>query len=936
MSSPFSIFRRNQRILMVVTTGLAMISFVLLGAISDPREIPTPLIVVFLAAIAGGIGWLLGLSRGKSSDWGVTGVILGALIAVFMIWSGRESNAVVMNGSDLTRKELIDLMRERNLANQFVQMAIVRTNPDLQEFEFQQRMMQFSFGGANTTEREVVLGEALRMEADSMHIDVTDQVVTEYINQMTDNKMTSAVFTEIRQDLGVTEQELLDVLKKEIRGRQALVLLYQQNQLTPQNFWEFYQKLNLQKSAQVASIPVSEFQKQIADPTDAEIESFFLEYRTNFPGMTPDGRLSEGRPGFYQPRRVRVAYLEAIHDQIEATVGEVTDEEIQARYEEEYMRAVPEDEVESPLGIGNEGLLRDPLLNEAPVLIPQEDADDSPAMESEEEAAQPDAPSEPEPAPEAESPAETETPKEEPAPEAESPQETETSESETPEGESSESESPESEGSEEGSSEEAEGEPEALLKTFDDLQFVAYQEEGSTEQSSDSEDAPSSDEPSAEEATETSPADESPAAESEPAPEKSEEQPVEKSEDPAPLTVPSEEPANADETASDESSADDKPEMKSEESEGASEETSTEEAPAEEDPVPPAPESDTRELTEQLKLEIRDTILRERTVAEIQKRMTAAQQFVAELGRNVAFGEVIEEGFISLEEATEQIKKYAAENDLEYIETPFMSAQELRESEDYPIGSGFVPALRFQEVPVVLFSTSSSDRLRPQQARNLFTGSEYVFWKFSEKPAYPPESLKDEPNLRAQVIDAWKKMKALPLAKERAEELAEIVRKSDKPMVEALSDERVTNDGDNLFLTVKTTGEFSWMTQGFAPSTGMQQQAQPRRSVVAAAPDAGERFFEMVFEELTPSEVGVVPNDDDSAIYIVQVEGSNESTAEKMDAMRKEFLDQGFQFSYMALGRELLSEYAEDISAMLWNKYDVQLYSSDPEVNAGE
>ncbi|MEW4487462.1 hypothetical protein AB1L42_05240 [Thalassoglobus sp. JC818] len=916
MSSPFSIFRRNQRILMVVTTGLAMISFVLLGAISDPREIPTPLIVVFLAAIAGGIGWLLGLSRGKSSDWGVTGVILGALIAVFMIWSGRESNAVVMNGSDLTRRELLDLMRERNLANQFVQMALVRTNPDMEEFEFQQRMMQFSFGGANTTEREVVLGEALRMEADSMHIDVTDQVVTEYINQMTDNKMTAAIFTEIRQDLGVTEQELLDVLKKEIRGRQALVLLYQQNQLTPQNFWEFYQKLNLEKSAQVASIPVSEFQKQIADPTESEIESFFLEYHNNFPGMTPDGRLSEGRPGFFQPRRVRVAYLEAIHDQIEATVGEVTDEEIQARYEEEYMRAVPEDEEESPIGIGNEGLLRDPLLNEAPILIPQENGNESPAMESEEEAAQPEETSES--ATETEAPAETESPEEKPAPEAspeaETPQETETSESETPEGEASDSES----------SEEADGQPEALLNTLDDLQFVAFQEEGSTEQAPDGEAAPNSDEPSAAETTEPSPAEESPAAESNPAPEKTDDQPVETSGDPAPLTVPSEEPAK-----SDESPADDKAEMKSEEA-------ATDETPAEGDPVPPAPESDTRELTEQLKLEIRDTILRERTLAEIQKRMTAAQQFVADLGRNVAFGEVIEEGFISLEDATKQIKEYAAKNDLEYIETPLMSAQELRESEDYPIGSGFVPAFRFQEVPVVLFSTSPSDRLRPQQARNLFTGSEYVFWKLNEKAAYPPESLNDEPNLKAQVVDAWKKTKALPLAKERAEELAEIVRKSDKPMVEALSDERVTKDGDNLFLTVKNTGEFTWMTQGFAPSTGMQQQAQPRRSVVATAPDAGERFFELVFDELSPSEVGVVPNDDDSAIYIVQVEGSNESTAQKMDAMRKEFLDQGFQFSYMALGRQLLSEYAEDVSAMLWNKYDVQLYSTEPEVNASE
>ena len=902
MSSPFSMFRRNQKTMMVVATALAMISFVLLPALMDTPDVPMPLMIIFFACMAGGVGWLAGLKTGKAQDWGFTGLVLGVLVAVLMLWSGRESSAVVMEGGDLSRQELTELMRQRQAANQFVQMAIQGSDKNISQTEYQRRMIAYAFGGDTVTDEDAVTKEVLLREAEAMGIVVSDKSATDYIKNMTNGKMTRDLFTEIRRDLGVTERELLDILKDEIAARTVVNLLYANNQLTPQNYWEFYEKLNETRSAEMVSVLVKDFVDDVEDPTDAEVEQFFQEYRGNYPNITVDGRLEEGRPGFRQPPRVQAAYLEAVYDEIESTLDEVTEEEIQERFEAEYLRSVPEEPIRAPLS--NESLLTNP-----PILLPEDDtkteateAEKAPEEKSEGEPETPKAESSENSQPEEETtPAAEESSNPESTEETEAPEAEESLEEKTPSEEPESEESPQEDSSEETSEET----PQASISFADELQFVSLQQEDEPEAQPDepqAEEKPALPAPNAEE---SKPAEETPQTEAEKQPQ----------------TEDAAQAENADGAKTDQ------PDSEKKETESSEEPMDGESGEGKD--VPPEPEGseepETPVLTDEIRAELRDAILRERTQQEIAKRMESALGFVANLGRNVAFGEVVEEGFISAEDATQQIKDYAEKNQLLYVETPFLSAQELSESEDYSVGATYILPT-FQPTPTLLLQSAPTDRFRPKSARNLQTQSEYVVWKLAHKPSYVPETLEDEPKLREQVVDAWKLLKALPKAEARAQELAKMVRESDKPMSEALGEVK-TDDG--LFLNVMETGEFSWMTRGFAPSNSFQQPNPPRRSQIPAAPDAGERLFEKVFEDLQPGQVGIAPNQDDTALYVIRIKKDEDQGDGGEDQMRSRFLAQGLQPDYRYLGQEKLYEFTGNLREDLWEKYNVQMFTSN-------
>ena len=892
MSSPFSLFRRNQRILMIVATGLSIISFVFLGAISDPREMPPLLIAILFAAMLGGVFWLAGLRQGKANDWGLTGTILGVVLALAMIWSGRESSAVTLDGGNLTGTEVSELIKQRQVANGFVQMAAsagVPTDGDeakIREAQFtaNQRMQSNRFGFMSAEEistEDVILGEILRREADEMGIVISDKVVLDFIQKVSDKKMTKSAFANIRGQLQVSESSLMDMLREEIKAREAAKLLSSQTYMTPENQWDFYQKLNVKQSAEIVSVPVSSFVTDAMQPSDAELQTLLDQYRQNLPGYTPEGRPEEGRPGFFQLPKFQVAYLEAVFDDIKETVGEVTEEEIQARYQEEYVNDVaPElpEEMKAPI----ESPAKPPTLPP----LNEEPATEEPA---------------------------TEEPKAE-EPKAEEPKAEEAGESKTEQSDQSLNEA-----------------------TLSNLQFVAFQDEPAES------DSAAAEEPATEESPKEAPAlaappkaEEQPKTEEQPATEEPKEQPETAKEAPA---KPDDKPAPKEET----------PEEPAEpnESEPAKEETKT---PAlGEDGLPPAPTSDVPELTDELKESIREDILRERTQQKISTLMDEANGFVAELASKYRLGEFEKDEYVSLEDATAQIKEYAKSHNLEYIETLYLTLTELRSSEDYPVGSAFVMSssnsggLRSvvdvlqESIPSILFNVGSAFRF--DQSEFGMSQSRYIFWKSGYKQAYAPKTIDDEKSVRQQLVKAWKQQQADEAAKARAEALAKLVEKSDKPMGEALTDETVTGNPESLFLTVSETGEFTMMTSGAAPSTNpfqQQQQSPPRYSTVAGAEDAGERFFKTVFDELDVEGTGVAPNRDGSVYYVVRIKDRSPSSKDQLDEMRSNFLNQGWQAPYYYLGNGLLSQYSGDWRRELMDKYAVQFATPANEEQADE
>ncbi len=965
MSSPFSLFRRHQRVLMVVTTGLAMISFVLLGAIQDPRDMPMPLVVVFLAAIVGGIFWLAGLSRGKGADWGLTGVVIGVALGLAMIWAGREPNAVTMEGGDLKSSELNELMQNRQIANNFVQMAARAGIADNDESEAAQqalteaaqRIQQNLFGfnrNREITSEDVVLGEVLRREATEMGMSISDDVVKKFITKISGGKLTGPEFSKIRKTLRVSETSLIEILREEILSQEAARLLSDpilssQTPLTPQNDWNFFQKLHVKQTVELVSIPVSSFVSDSVKPTDEELQALLNQYNKNLPGFTPEGRPEEGRPGFYQMPKMELAYLEAVFDDIKATVGEVTDEEIQKRYEDEYLREVPESAPAGAMPSTGSSAIPAPALPVRPqtpeAATPAKSTEDSPSEKSDEKPA----PAKEEAPPKEEPKKETtpEEPKSEAAPKEESKPEPA---KETPEAPK------EAAPKEETSSEPAgdEKSQSSIVTPLGKLQFVSLQDdEKKNEDPAPAETPAPAEEPEAK--TPEAPAKEAPSAEA-PAAKEADAKPAKSLEAPAKPKAEAEQPAEtkkADEKKA-EPAKEEKPKAEdspAEEKTPAAGDKPAEAKPAEakpemkanplgDDDLPPAPESNVPALDDTLKAELREDILRERTHAKITTLMDEAYEFVRDLSGKYRLGK-IDENYVSLEEATKQIKKYAEENNLEFIETPFLTLNELQTSEDYPIGSAFVQSFAAsrglqtvveqlqQSIPTMLFNVNQARRFNFGD----FGASEsrFVYWKTGFKEAYSPETIDDEPSVRQQVTKVWQQQQAAPAALKRAEALQKLLLKSDKPMTDALADETVTGDPDSLFLTVRETGEFTMLTEGAAQSTNPfqpQQPGMPRYSNIPGAEDVGERFFNKVFEDLNVEDVGVAPNRDGSAYYLVRIKTRTPDSPDEVNKLRSDFLNQGQQFAYLFLGEQLRNEYASNWARDLMKKYDVQFLAN--------
>ena len=984
MSSPFLLFRRHQRILMVVITGLSMISFVLLGAVQDPRQLPAPLVIIFMAALAGGIAWLAGLNSGKATEWGLTATLIGAIVAfAATFYSNRQASAVVIDNGNLSAEQVSHLRSQRYIVNQFVHSAFQQTfNLPLQSLPAAiQRDLTFGFSqSGEVSVDDVVVGELLRRKADKMGIAISDKVVTDFIKQITsksglkslfdryqnqlnpqeeamwafylpqlqENQMTAEAFTRLRQSLRTSETSLINAIRNELKIRQAYQLLSGNNYFPPEQFWQYYEQLNVKQSAEIATLPVQDFIDPDAKPSETDLLQLFEKYRQNFPGYTPEGRVAPGRPGFYQPRRFQLGYLEADYEQIEPLMEAVTDEEIQKAYEEKYLRAVPADGTSAAEHLDGPDLPPAPSTDqpampkadEKPAEKPSEASTEKKPVETPEKSEANDKPA----VPTAEMPEKPATPQPEstpssgetPAPKAPS---TTKPATETPAPvtgpESKAAPEPESKTEEKPQTPEA-PQPEAgasLLKQMPITQQVAFLLADDPAASAETPAEPATDKPADEPAGTSTEKPEAKPAES--PVDKPEAAPADKPETKPDSETPAEKPA---ETPAPDQSSSAKPEEEKpatpagngEKPAAAGEMKAGETVvipPAPSDETPSAPTREIPPLDDAMKATLRAEILKARTEEAIQKRIDAAYLEMSEISTDMT-REKTEDRYLTLEQATQRLKKYAAENQLIYIVTPMLSQEELINSEEHPIGGAATPQ-RISVADSVARSTAA-DLYRVYSAEDFQTSSAYVFWKLQDKAAYAPVTLTDEPGLRDQVVEAWNLEQAYPKAQARAEELVKLIQNSQEPMGTVLAEQTVTGDKDSLFVPVRITGDFTWMQKPMVPATSMNQSMPVRPSIIPGATDAGEEFYQKVFNELQVGEVGIAPGNDHTNLYLVKIESRNPSTPEQLEAFRKKFIEEGRQVNgYSSLLQQSIMDNSVNWLQQLFDEHKVQIMQRD-------
>ncbi len=339
-------------------------------------------------------------------------------------------------------------------------------------------------------------------------------------------------------------------------------------------------------------------------------------------------------------------------------------------------------------------------------------------------------------------------------------------------------------------------------------------------------------------------------------------------------------------------------------------------------PTPGAP-ARYRELDDDLKLDIRETLLRDKAFSKMSDAADKAFEFMMEMGMKYLSADAKERDKISSSFA-DQCKAYAEKNGLEYHETKEMTQIELSSSLDEKIGDAdeAVSSQRnARKVYQLCFETNSSGRgarvslYAPQRADSLT--ARYAYWKIAEIPAKIPDLANKE--TRQLVLDSWKFEKARTLAQTRANDLAELIRKAPADVSAALSGQTINGTKDSPPVSVREVPMFSWLrTSQSVPTMGLPFPTESNLGGEIGNP--GPDFFKLVFEKLSDGEVGVSLNPQKTVFYVVKVhdrDGSGPDGGVVMQELQQKFMKERFT-SEFPTPYDFLASQEQQLLDMRW------------------
>ena len=107
--------------------------------------------------------------------------------------------------------------------------------------------------------------------------------------------------------------------------------------ILPQQRWEDWLRVNDQIVLEAAARPVDQFVVDVPDPSEDELQAFFLKYRKRevFPDRIDNTELPSPTPGFAISRKVEIQYIKAdYYDLFTQLADQVTSEEIKEYYDD--------------------------------------------------------------------------------------------------------------------------------------------------------------------------------------------------------------------------------------------------------------------------------------------------------------------------------------------------------------------------------------------------------------------------------------------------------------------------------------------------------------------------------------------------------------------------------------------------------------------------
>ena len=858
--------RRNQKQWMVVITILAVFAF-LFDDLTRSSQAGAGGSVIFLAALCAGGMAILGYRRGQTTEFAVTGLVVGALVAFISMRSSGPPVVVKTNVGSYTRSDL-NVFRSKRLKVDHFLTAVAKATANERGVP--------RFGSVD--DGSMVSFALLQREARRMGVSLKDDSVNQFLKKATQGKLSPADYKAALREAGLSEGELFDSVRQELEVQMVAQLIsapaeahptmaqftrgaYSGRiaQQTPEQLWRSFQKLHVRQALSTVAIPIAEFAKLVPDPSEGDLRDFFEKHKNSFAD-------EQGTPGFLEPPKVRLAYLVAANlEAYEKQVPEITDQDVADYYlaNKESYRVFDIPEPSSKLPDLNSNASSNGPADSAPADATKTD------NAAEDKAAPPATEAKPE-----DKPAEPKTP----------------------------------DASEKGNDAPAEKTP---AKDGDAKDGVPC-DDAAAEPKAASVDATKPDADAAK-AEDAKPADASVKPEEKEDGEK-------KSEDkspPAPALPSDDKPTAAD----------------------------TSEKPPALDSLPmPAPAARYRELDDDLKEQIRETVRTDKALAKMGEVSDAALEMMMELSLDYMSVELKARDQAASKFAA-LLKNHAEKHGLEYKETEEMSQLEMMTSLDERIGSATDPvsatgASRSRtSVAEEVFEMEGSGRgyrlskFSPRRA-DIPRGARYTYWKTLEVPAKPPE-LKDA-LVHKKVLEAWKLEKARPLAEKRANELVALIKQGEADIAGALSGQTINGTNDSIAASIRETAKFSWLRLPQSlPQFGLQQ---PTESTIDGIGQPGYLFMKTIFDDMQDGDVKVVANASKSSFFVVRVHDRDGVTTEvegvtSLADLQKQFLREQFS-NFLPTPYEFIGA---EIQAMVDNRWRAgfrQRFGIDFESNA--
>ena len=280
MASPFSVFRKNQKLMLAVLTILAMVGFVFLPIFMDymgGTKVQNPVAV-------------------KTSAFG-----------------------------DLHERDLRVLLDEhrRTVAT----LAEVMQTAGASQ-RYATGMVEANFG--SPTMENVVNNWLLAQQAQQMGMVISDQTINSWLKMITQDTVNHANFQAIFKHHGFSEYQFFRVMRDELAAWQLKNMFdVSLVALTPAQRWEYFCRVKQLATIEAVPVPVANYLKRVDEPNDETLKTFFEQNKERY--ATPDSP----EPGFREPQRVALQYLKANLDKVAAGI---TEEEVKAHYEKNKQR----------------------------------------------------------------------------------------------------------------------------------------------------------------------------------------------------------------------------------------------------------------------------------------------------------------------------------------------------------------------------------------------------------------------------------------------------------------------------------------------------------------------------------------------------------------------------------------------------------------------